>query len=349
MANRPPLVEPGEQEQVVDERAHPPALGADPGHRRRQLVGVGQAAGPVQVGVAPDGGQRRPQLVRRVGDEPSEPFLARGLRVERGLLLAEARLDLVEHRVEGRAEPPDLGAVVGHAGPVAQVAARDRLGRPRDALERQEVVADDEPGDDEEPDERDRAGQQQGADQGRDGGVDAGQRRGDRERDVPAHPLGEDAVAEGAVDGRALLDAAVGVGRDPRGVDRQAGDRVGRGREPRGVGTDDVPLAVEAQDRESPAGVAVGGGEVAETLEPAARAAEAKELVVDAIDEAGARQLDQEDARREQRDREHHRQRDEQPRAQAHRDQARAPLRSAGARSPSASALARSRPSARST
>ena len=85
---------------------------------------------------------------------------------------------------------------MGHAGPVAQVAARDRLGRSGDPLERQEVVADDEPGDDEEPDERDRAGQQQGADQGRDGGVDAGQRRGDRERDVPAHPLGEDAVAE---------------------------------------------------------------------------------------------------------------------------------------------------------
>ena len=46
VANRPPLVEPREQEQVVDERAHPPALGADPGHRRGQLVGVGRGRRP---------------------------------------------------------------------------------------------------------------------------------------------------------------------------------------------------------------------------------------------------------------------------------------------------------------
>ena len=201
VTHRPPLVEPREEEQVVDQRGHSPALGADPRHRRRQLVGIRQAAGPIQVGVAADGRQRRPQLVRGVGDEPAQPLLARGLRVQRGLLLAEARLDLVEHRVERGAEPPDLRAVVGHAGPVTEVAARDRLGRPRDALERQEVVADHEPGDDEEADERDRPGQQQGADQRPHRGVDAGQRRGDGERDVPARALGQDPVAEGAVDG----------------------------------------------------------------------------------------------------------------------------------------------------
>ena len=39
---RPPLVEAGEQQQVLDEHAHPLALAADPRHRAREVVGPGR-------------------------------------------------------------------------------------------------------------------------------------------------------------------------------------------------------------------------------------------------------------------------------------------------------------------
>ena len=58
------------------QRAHPPALRPDPVHRRVERRGIGQAAGPVQVGVAADGGERRAQLVRGVRDEAAQAVLA---------------------------------------------------------------------------------------------------------------------------------------------------------------------------------------------------------------------------------------------------------------------------------
>ena len=58
---------------------------------RSRSAGSARPAGAVQVGIAADGGQRRAELVRGVGDEPSQPLLAAGLRVERRLLGAEAR------------------------------------------------------------------------------------------------------------------------------------------------------------------------------------------------------------------------------------------------------------------
>ena len=98
---RPALVEPGEQQQVLDERAHAHRLLLGAAHGLAELVGVGEAARAVQLGVAPDGGDRRAQLVGRVGDEPAQPLL--GPRA-----LVEGLLDAPEHLVERRcrARPP---------------------------------------------------------------------------------------------------------------------------------------------------------------------------------------------------------------------------------------------------
>ena len=101
---RPSLVEVGEQQQVLDEHAHPLGLAADPLHRALEVVGaVGGAAGE-ELGVGADRGERRAQLVRGVGDEAAELRLG-------GLERRHALLDLLEHRVEreARAGRPRCG------------------------------------------------------------------------------------------------------------------------------------------------------------------------------------------------------------------------------------------------
>ena len=131
-----------------------------------QRLGVRETAGPVQVRIAAHGGERRPQLVRGVGDEPPELALAALLRLEGPLLLAERGLDLVQHRVERGPEPPDLGPVVGDAGAVREVAGRDLLGGAGDPLQRQEAVPDQQPRDREQGRHRDRAHDEHRPDQG---------------------------------------------------------------------------------------------------------------------------------------------------------------------------------------
>ena len=74
---RPAGVEPGEQQQVLHQRRHPGGFGLDPAERVddvRRRLGAGAAG---QLGVAADGGERRPQLVAGVGDELPDPGLAR--------------------------------------------------------------------------------------------------------------------------------------------------------------------------------------------------------------------------------------------------------------------------------
>ena len=92
-----------------------------------------------------------------------------------------------------------------------------------------------------------------------------------------------------------------------------------------------MALAVEAQHREPPARVAVGRGEAAKPLEPAAGTAQRLELVIHAVDEARPGEPDQQRARRQQRDRQHHRQRDQEPGAEAHRRSVRVPSADGGA------------------
>ncbi len=77
-------------------------------------------AAPEQLGVAADRRERRAQLVRRVGDELSQPRFGR-------VAFRERPLDLSEHAVEGEAEPADLGLL----GRRARRAATGRRPRSR--------------------------------------------------------------------------------------------------------------------------------------------------------------------------------------------------------------------------
>ena len=122
---RPARVEAGEQQQVLDEPGHPRRLGLDLGQRG----GGGLGAVARQLGVAGDGGERRTQLVGGVGDELAHLLLA-------AVPLVERRLDVVEHRVERRADLADLGALVGEAlgHPLGQVDLAGGQGELGDAV-----------------------------------------------------------------------------------------------------------------------------------------------------------------------------------------------------------------------
>ena len=103
---RTALIEPRQVEQVVDQHPHPLGFGLDPPHGQRQVLGPAGRAAAEQLGEPAHGGERGPQLVRGVGDEPAQPILRR-------LALRERLLDLAEHRVQRHAQPADLGRRVG--------------------------------------------------------------------------------------------------------------------------------------------------------------------------------------------------------------------------------------------
>ena len=73
---RPAGVQPGQQQQVLDQRGHPGRLRLHPAHRVRHIVRYPGIAAPRQLGVPADGGQRRAQFVAGVGDELADPGLA---------------------------------------------------------------------------------------------------------------------------------------------------------------------------------------------------------------------------------------------------------------------------------
>ncbi len=107
---RTTLVEPREQQHVVDEPSHPRRLVLDPAHRVG-LLGLGRdRAGPPELRIAPNRRQRRAQLVRGIRDEATEAVL-------RLLPLVERTLDLPEHRVQRDPEPADLGLVLRRRHP----------------------------------------------------------------------------------------------------------------------------------------------------------------------------------------------------------------------------------------
>ncbi len=102
---RAPGVQPGEQQQILDQQGHPPRLGLDPAER---VPGVGPHLLPPAPGefrVAPDGGERCPQLVAGVGDEPPDP----GLALLPGV---QGAVHVVQHPVERGTDPADLGVRV---------------------------------------------------------------------------------------------------------------------------------------------------------------------------------------------------------------------------------------------
>ena len=153
---RAPVVEAREEQEVVDEEAHALRLAADPAHRALEVVRPLGRAAAVELRIGAHRGERRPQLVRRVGDEPAQLALGRLLRAER-------RLDRPEHGVERVPQPADLGAVVVALDAAREVAAGDRRGRPADVVERTEAdpdepqpEGDERPQDDEGHDDLDR-------------------------------------------------------------------------------------------------------------------------------------------------------------------------------------------------
>ena len=112
------LVEACQQEQVLDEDAHPGCLGLDPGHHSFELLGFVCGAEAEQLGVATDGRERGAQLVRGIGQEAAQAFLALASS-------CECLLDLGEHLVQRRSEPPDLCSLVVRTDAAREISVRD--------------------------------------------------------------------------------------------------------------------------------------------------------------------------------------------------------------------------------
>ena len=104
---RPLRVQPGQQQQILDQQTHPARLALDARHQHLDVAG---GALPVQLGEAADRGQRRAQLVAGVGDEAAHPFLGAAGLLGRRLRRRHRALDLREHAVERQRQPAHFGA-----------------------------------------------------------------------------------------------------------------------------------------------------------------------------------------------------------------------------------------------
>ena len=117
-----PFVEPREQEQIVHDRLQPDAL---LGHRGRELAHVGRRRMRGRdLRVLTDRCDRRPQLVRRVGDEPTLPIARRshGREGHAGDPPGDERRD-EEHR--GHTDPERVRDGGARVGDVVQAAVDD--------------------------------------------------------------------------------------------------------------------------------------------------------------------------------------------------------------------------------
>ena len=128
------LVQPREQQQVLDQDSHPRGLLFDPAHGLGEVLLALVRTPTKQLRVSADRGERCPQLMGRVRQESAEAVLG-------GLPLGERLLDLGEHGVQGQPEPSDLGPWVLVRDPARQFARGDRAGRGSDLLERPKLSA----------------------------------------------------------------------------------------------------------------------------------------------------------------------------------------------------------------
>ena len=170
-AQRSALVQLGQQEEVLDEAAHPRRLLLDPLEGLAPAGLVGESAPAQQLGVPPDGGERRPQLVGGVRHELAQALL--GLR-----LLREGPLDLREHLVQRAPEPRHLAPARLFGHPAGQVARRDGSRRVRHLAERAQAAPDHRQRQHDESQEHGQAGHELHPAQGGQGVV----RRVERER-----------------------------------------------------------------------------------------------------------------------------------------------------------------------
>ncbi len=76
-SQRPALVEPRQQQQFLDQHAHARRLLLDAPHGEVEVLGPVLGAAAEQLGVAADRGERRAQLVRRLGEEAPQGVLGR--------------------------------------------------------------------------------------------------------------------------------------------------------------------------------------------------------------------------------------------------------------------------------
>ena len=115
---RPPGVQPRQQQHVLDELRHPVGLGFDAAHRMGHVVGELVSFALRQFGIAADRRQWGAQFVAGVGDELPHPGLA-------GVPRGQCARDAVEHPVQRRAELADLG-VRGWPGPPSTIGVGSR-------------------------------------------------------------------------------------------------------------------------------------------------------------------------------------------------------------------------------
>ena len=108
------MVQPGQQQQLVDEATHTLGFLVDAPHGVVEVAPGLEAAAPVEVAVAADRGERRPELVGRVTHEAAQPILR--------------RLAFVEHLVHGHGQAPGLGRRRCFLDPERGVAGRDGIG-----------------------------------------------------------------------------------------------------------------------------------------------------------------------------------------------------------------------------
>ena len=137
----------GEQEEVGRQAREPIDLAAHRGQGCCRNAGPTLAARQ-DVDVAAQDGQRRSELVGRVGGE-------RPLR-------AEGRVDPIGHVVEGPSEPTDLVVASGKGGPRAHIAGCDPVRGAGDALEGPQPVPSHQPDRDAGDEEQDDRGGLQG-------------------------------------------------------------------------------------------------------------------------------------------------------------------------------------------
>ncbi len=121
----PALVEPGEQQEVLDEAGHAGRFGGDPAPGEAGFDAVGAAVH--QLGVARDGGERGAEFMAGVGEEAAHAFLAAAHLLLAALSFGEGGLDVVDHAVERGADLAGLAAGVGvpfgHPGEGGDLAA----------------------------------------------------------------------------------------------------------------------------------------------------------------------------------------------------------------------------------
>ena len=113
-------------QQLAEELRHPRRVVVDAG-QYRPVLDRGTRAGEGHLRPAGEERERRPQLVGRIGGETA--------------LARERLLQTVQHRVEGRGEPPDLVRAGGEREPLGQIGRPDPPGGARDPIDRPERAA----------------------------------------------------------------------------------------------------------------------------------------------------------------------------------------------------------------